>query len=168
MRKVDLLEKSNGDLETSTGVGIQVFPEASASEWVGTTIADQVALRNFYGDQTVTIAGANFTAKGYPDGSVTGSTDNGKFEMKANGEISMNHYVTIGAIDSPSANPEFYKDYDWYKPIETTSGQHSAISQDGRVSSLHGTSAYVKFRAYNVNSGSHADTKILFIGRWKA
>ena len=66
----------------------------SASIWDGAVLADQQALRDFYGEQTITVVGGNFSAKSYPDGSVLGFTDNGKFEMSANGTLFMSQNIT--------------------------------------------------------------------------
>ena len=73
-------------------------PIASNSKWVGIVLADQQALRDFYGDQSITVAGANFSAKSYPDGSVVGSTDNGNFTMRANGSLDCTGISTGDAI----------------------------------------------------------------------
>ncbi len=86
---------SSNKLETMTG-------STPSSGWAGTTIADQAALRNFYGDQNITVQGGSFSAKAYPDGSVVGSTDNGSFEMFANGTMTQIGFVDEG--DEPTAD----------------------------------------------------------------
>jgi len=76
---------SSTKIDAEIAAGGSVPPTDPA--WDGTTIADEAALRNYYGDQSITVAGGSFTAKSYPDGSVVGSTDNGDFAMSANGNL---------------------------------------------------------------------------------
>ncbi len=95
----------------------KVLTEGYDSNWDGTVLADEQALRDFYGDNSIAVAGVNFTAKSYPDGSVVGSTDNGTFVMRANGMLTalMNenssgtnsptdYFYPIVFIDFPVAN----------------------------------------------------------------
>jgi len=83
--------------KNSTGgiASIHNFPNANSSQWQGIAIADQQALRDYYNDQTITVLGANMIAKSYPDGSVVGSTDSGRFIMRANGEM----IATLGTFN---------------------------------------------------------------------
>ena len=82
-----------------------VIPDVKDSAWSGTVIADEQALRDFYGDQSITVQGANFSAKSYPDGSVVGSTDNGSFTMSANGDLEcINGSVRSGVASNPYGN----------------------------------------------------------------
>ncbi len=147
-----------------------IISNPTHSGWDGTALVSQQALRDFYDDQTITVQGGNFSAKSYPDGSVTGSTDNGYFEMSANGILECEKQVSI----VPVANTISSVTYEF--PIVFTSttyrvsqSVHTAVPESSvkMFSFAEPTTTQCEVYVYRVNTYStsiHTSTK----GRWKS
>jgi len=155
---------------TSSILVEDIAPIPTDGKWAGTAIADEQALRDFYGNQTITVQGANFSAKSFPDGSVVGSTDNGSFEMSANGGLEMRTYAV--GLSGTSA---------WGFPIKavgvTSTSDTLFTGNVLRSSTL--SPWFVSFRSplntqivFNVydNTGTVVDSaacRLGYFGRWK-
>jgi len=169
-----------GDLESeSVGAGgSTILSPVDSSAWSGTALADEQALRDFYGDQTITVQGSNFSATSYPDGSVVGSTDNGNFEMRANGRLEIastaQTYTNTAIINvyGSTSGDSYKRGTDVWITYPIIFGSRPTVSVN--VNATYGTAnasnvAKDNFflRLYTKDNSQTVDTNHLAVGTWK-
>jgi len=95
---------SSNKIDTLTG-------NNPSSGWDGNSLTEQ-QLTDFYGVGSVTIVGAFASAKSYPDGSIVGSTDNGHFELRANGSLYVHKIDSSVGITTSTASGQIFSSTD--------------------------------------------------------
>ncbi|MBL4795942.1 MAG: hypothetical protein JKY50_00860 [Oleispira sp.] len=149
-------------LNPSTVPYQQITPEvlAEGQDWAGATYTDPDAV------------GANPTAKIYPDGTVVGETDNGKYTKYPNGDLICYDIpmptidFTVGAVSFSAMFPVAFIDTPagGYNSLDTASASRSLPY--GSMSVIHSTT-FANLLVGAVLAATASGFKSFATGRWK-